>query len=796
MQMAASDGSDDMSDERNRYSFASDDPSYRSGSAASSRPNSAGSHFSRNSATHLHEIDQGEEEGEEEEEENEMDEEIENRLMGMLLKGMVLQQTTCKVCSTPLLQSMDMSRGFINTPKDPVGGVPYCVSCVAHVATSKDEFNIIKESFPDFLDTEGLVLMQLLEGEKINEETQEEEVAEEQQEPESVQEFEKKPSWEGKRVKDLIEMIEMGYDKRRQIATKVLGVKMIQGYSLRETPCEECSMPLMQMPDSHEVTCVVCPVIKKKAIKKLKAQDEEKRKEEEANDEIVNMKQLEEEKRKVEDKLRKEAEFERERLEEKFKREAEEERRKMETQRKLEEERRLLELELKKEEDRRIAKRVKKKMEEEENIKRKENEKRLTELQIRQEERKRVVEELEKEKEEQEKAERLKAAEERAKQAEAQLMEWKEAKSKAEAAAQNALYEKELMAEQSRMAMMSREALDQRAEAEAKAAAAERSLLEAERKATAAAQRRRLAEERLEREARENEAKINMERAKLEEEALMEEEKLHAAEYNVLNAQRHLGGGPRVAMSRSGSSSEKDEDWDIEYDDDELDVRDDTSRSSRTVTIEIPENFDSSDPNALSQLMAKATISASGSRRNMSRGRSRSRSRSLNRQYDGYTDMDQGSTYRRKMLPPRAMSGLPRGRPQAGLPRPSYRSQSPRPTPEHRQAPSPGRRGRSRTPIGRREQHQPQEHPSMVTAGDDDDASYLTDDDDVSVATQTLRSIMMKIDECKAQLSQPVNLNDDDASVAASIAHQVEAADLIQKLASAAVAVKQLEGLQ
>ena len=91
--------------------------------------------------------------------------------------------------------------------------------------------------------------------------------------------------------------------------------------------------------------------------------------------------------------------------------------------------------------------------------------------------------------------------------------------------------------------------------------------------------------------------------------------------------------------------------------------------------------------------------------------------------------------------------------------------------------------------MGRREQH-----PTMVTASDDDDASYLTEDD-VSVATQTLQSIMMKIDECKAQLSQPVNLNDDDASVAASIAHQVEAADLIEKLASAAVAVKQLEGL-
>ena len=137
VQMAFSDGSDETSDEHNRYSFASDDHSSRPGSAGSvSRPGSAGS-SSQGNIQDFGEENSGDHE--EEEEENELDEETENKLMAMLLKGMVLQPKACQVCSTPLLQSMDMTLGFINTPKDPVGGVPYCVSCVAHVATSKEE---------------------------------------------------------------------------------------------------------------------------------------------------------------------------------------------------------------------------------------------------------------------------------------------------------------------------------------------------------------------------------------------------------------------------------------------------------------------------------------------------------------------------------------------------------------------------------------------------------------------------------------------------------------------------------
>jgi uncharacterized Zn finger protein (UPF0148 family) len=54
----------------------------------------------------------------------------------------------------------------------------------------------------------------------------------------------------------------------REIATKVLGAKMLQGYTLKEKQCDLCGMPLMEK-DGH-LDCVVCPALAKKAKKKLK----------------------------------------------------------------------------------------------------------------------------------------------------------------------------------------------------------------------------------------------------------------------------------------------------------------------------------------------------------------------------------------------------------------------------------------------------------------------------------------------------------------------------------------------
>jgi len=69
--------------------------------------------------------------------------------------------------------------------------------------------------------------------------------------------------------KEKIDFDIIDYKKRRQIATKVLGAKMIKGYSLKESQCTECTMPLMERPDTHALECVVCPVLVKKVKKKM-----------------------------------------------------------------------------------------------------------------------------------------------------------------------------------------------------------------------------------------------------------------------------------------------------------------------------------------------------------------------------------------------------------------------------------------------------------------------------------------------------------------------------------------------
>lgn len=59
----------------------------------------------------------------------------------------------------------------------------------------------------------------------------------------------------------------------REVATKVLGAKMLQGYVLKETTCDRCGMPLME--HKGNVSCVVCPALAKKAKKKMKTSSRE-----------------------------------------------------------------------------------------------------------------------------------------------------------------------------------------------------------------------------------------------------------------------------------------------------------------------------------------------------------------------------------------------------------------------------------------------------------------------------------------------------------------------------------------
>lgn len=204
-----------------------------------------------------------------------------------------------------------------------------------------------------------------------------------------------------------------------------------------------------------------------------------------------------------------------------------------------------------------------------------------------------------------------------------------------------------------------------------------------------------------------------------------------------------------------------DPDENIEYAED--DVPDDMSCSSRqSITLEIPEGFDPSDPNAMAKLVAQATTSVTSGRKSVkNHGGPRNR---IPRSIGGR----QRSTSR-----PRAAVPLPR--------RPRMRSQSPRPNPESRNAIPSSRHGRN--------SRRAKEPVFISTEGfDDDDASQLSDDVSVarSVASHTLDAILSKIQDCKSQLNAP---DDDDIS----IAQKSEAAGLIEKLAAAAIAVKNLE---
>ena len=53
---------------------------------------------------------------------------------------------------------------------------------------------------------------------------------------------------------------------RREIATKAIGRKLMDGYILTQTQCDHCQMPLMETSGISE--CVVCPLVSKKAKKR------------------------------------------------------------------------------------------------------------------------------------------------------------------------------------------------------------------------------------------------------------------------------------------------------------------------------------------------------------------------------------------------------------------------------------------------------------------------------------------------------------------------------------------------
>lgn len=193
---------------------------------------------------------------------------------------------------------------------------------------------------------------------------------------------------------------------------------------------------------------------------------------------------------------------------------------------------------------------------------------------------------------------------------------------------------------------------------------------------------------------------------------------------------------------------------------------DDVSVSSRrSITLELPDDFDPSDSNAMAALIAKATKNAATS-----------------------------SAYGNK---PIARNRLPsqRSGKQAqpvSVPNASRRSRSESLAPDMRNSES-SRRSESRP---RRSSSRSRPEPSLNQIyiptedhNENDDASCLSEDASLteSVASTTLEAILTKIESCKTKLKSTEG-NDE-----LSVAERSKADELLKKLASAAIAVKKLE---
>lgn len=267
-------------------------------------------------------------------------------------------------------------------------------------------------------------------------------------------------------------------------------------------------------------------------------------------------------------------------------------------------------------------------------------------------------------------------------------------------------------------------------------------------------------------------------------------------------------GGPEVCVF-----CDPDDDIEIadeEEEEEEGDVPDDHSYSSRrSVTIELPDNFNPNDPYAMAQLVAQAAAASSGqSVMSRSSRRSRTHGRPQNRGPERPNSRPKPQPYgssNRPSIPPggRMTPTRPGRQMNRKLPqRPPNRIRSQSPRPESRGSYSSARggnsrnrnRSRSRNPEGRNPEGN--REPMYVSTGNrDEDEDHDDADSDISdnlsvaktVASTTLDAIMSKINDCKHTLSAPIDHND-----VGSVARKGEAAALMQKLAAAAAAVKHL----
>jgi len=197
-------------------------------------------------------------------------------------------------------------------PFKPVNGVPVCVSCNAHVITCEEEIVFLEES--GTLKNSGSIIVAINEmstenntktpnagvivhgrqPEIINLEniTEDDIVGNHRRHSPFMVDIETTPyDTDGASNVEMVVSPRMGdprkpidvediqeneyvdgleHSIRREIATKVLGAKMLQGWTLKDSICNSCSMPMMEKNGKED--CHVCPALEKKKKKMIKKQ--------------------------------------------------------------------------------------------------------------------------------------------------------------------------------------------------------------------------------------------------------------------------------------------------------------------------------------------------------------------------------------------------------------------------------------------------------------------------------------------------------------------------------------------
>ncbi|KAL7467914.1 hypothetical protein ACHAXS_008368 [Conticribra weissflogii] len=176
-------------------------------------------------------------------------------------------------CANLLLQAMSFdedTRGgnCVKKEMNPLVGVSYCNQCRAHVIVDVDELErMFDQVFHEYGSDDEAIEDYLKGGVYV-----------------VVDEAEVLALIRGRKQKELRKMKEgasfgcmetvptrpaqFDYPYRHKVASKVMGVKIGQGYKLLEVICDDCEMPMMQLSSGGSgPECVVCPKLFKKLAK-------------------------------------------------------------------------------------------------------------------------------------------------------------------------------------------------------------------------------------------------------------------------------------------------------------------------------------------------------------------------------------------------------------------------------------------------------------------------------------------------------------------------------------------------